>query len=60
MINTLQHKDCPLVLDSLSAPMLGEQKRIVMLSMKLRNSHFREVPNMSYDEKIAVMINPKV
>ena len=23
MMNTLQHKDCPLVLDSISAPMLG-------------------------------------
>ena len=63
MVGVMQHVDCPLVLDSLSAPMLGKQYNMIMMSMKLRNSHFRNLPesaNFSYQEKVLLMINPKM
>ena len=61
MMWTLQHDSCPMVLDSLSAPMVGEPQSIVMLSMKLRNSHLRNLPkesSFSFKNKLVVMINP--
>lgn len=63
MMSLMQHKDCPEVFDSLSAPMIGKQHNIVMMSMKLRNSHLRNVPEESqftYGQKVILMINPKV
>jgi len=63
MLGVMQHKDCPLTLDSLSAPMLGIQHKVVLFSMKLRNSHMRNVvenSNWGYDNKSIVMVNPSV
>ena len=63
MLEFLESKDCPMVLDSLSAPMLGYSQRIIMLSMKLRNSHMRNLPETSqftYGNKVIVMLNPEI
>ena len=57
----MQDGECPKLVDSLSAPMVGENLRIVMLSMKLRNSHLRNLPksaNFSFEEKLVCMLNP--
>ena len=63
MLETMSHEEFPMVLDSLSAPMIGSNMSIAMFSMKLRNSHLRNMPqqsNFSYGEKSIIMINPKV
>jgi len=63
MIETLGHPDFPIVLDSLSAPMIGRNQKIAMFSMKLRNSHMRDLPKetgFTYGDRNIVMINPKV
>jgi hypothetical protein len=43
--------------------MIGHNKQIAIFSMKLRNTHFRNLAaqsNMSFGEKSIIMINPKV
>ena len=63
MIDILTNKDSPVVLDSLSAPMIGKSLNIIMLSMKLRNSHMRNLPessNYSYGNRVIVMVNPTI
>jgi len=63
MLETIGDEHFPFVLDSLSAPMIGSNKQIAIISMKLRNTHLRNLPaqsNMSFGEKSIIMINPKV
>ena len=50
-------------LDCLSAPMVGSNLRVIGLSLKFRNSHFRNVPaSTGFDltNRQIIMINPKI
>lgn len=50
-------------LDCLSAPMVGSDLRVIGLSLKFRNSHFRNVPastGFDLSDKHIIMINPAV
>ena len=50
-------------LDSVSAPMVGSSLRVIGLSLKSRNSHFRNVPASSgfdLSDRQIIMINPAV
>ena len=52
----------PSVFDSLSAPMLGHNLRIVCFHLNLRGSHLRNIDQgmMSVSDKVLVLINPVI
>ena len=62
LIQGLDRNNCPSVLESLSAPIIGHNIKAVALHMDQRSSHMRNVNNEmgTIGDKIILMINPVV
>ncbi len=58
----MNSQNVPRVMDSLSAPMLGINQRIVVFNLLMRTSHLRNFdrPNYSMADQFLVMLNPEV
>jgi peptide deformylase len=60
MIEALKKSNCCDLIDSISAPMIGHNLRIICLLMKQRTSHLRNIndDNNPISEKTVTFINP--
>ena len=61
MLEVLKSDSNPSVFDSISAPMIGENDKIMMFDLKFRTSHLRNTgkeQKFSLNEKVMIMINP--
>jgi peptide deformylase len=60
MINAIKQSNCTDLVDSVCAPMIGHNLRIICLLMKQRSSHLRNINDeyFSVSEKTITMINP--
>ena len=62
VVESLDRDKCPSVIDSVSAPMLGINLRIVAFHLSLRCSHLRNLNKETYsvNDKVLLMLNPVI
>ena len=62
LMQGLDRSNCPSVLESLSAPMIGHNIKAVAFHMGQRSSHLRNVNNKmgTVSDKIILMVNPVI
>ena len=62
VVDSLHRDNCPSVIDSVSAPMLGINLRIVAFHLGLRCSHLRNLNKDTYsvNDKVLLMLNPVI